>query len=73
MLGADPLSAGFDLAQDVYDGKMMPVPIPREDEEEPVEDGVVVTRVLATMMLLMTGELVMMMAWAMTILRFSAV
>lgn len=51
----------------------MPVPIPREDEEEPVEDGVVVTRVLATMMLLMTGELVMMMAWAMTILRFSAV
>lgn len=37
LLGADPLSAGFDIAQDVYEGKMMLVPV-SDGEEDPVEE-----------------------------------
>lgn len=39
LLRATPLSSGFDLGQDIYDGKIMPVPV-SDDEEGPTEDVV---------------------------------
>lgn len=39
LLGVDPLSSGFDIVQDVYDGKMMPVVV-RGEEERPAKENV---------------------------------
>lgn len=39
LLKVDPLSARFDIGQNVYDGKMMPIHVSdAEDDEEPVGD-----------------------------------